>query len=118
MTHKGYNNINNKDNDAFFIDSPSEVLATLASRVRQRRLEKNLSRKALAELSGVPMSTITKFERSHSISLSQFTALVIALGYVDELKSILSAPRYTTLSELENIKANQNRKRGRAEKDR
>lgn len=112
MFDNDYNDINNPMYE-FVEDSPSEMMAMLAERLRQRRLEKNLSRKALAELSGVPVATLARFEQQHVISMQQFVVLVAALGYIDQLKTLMSEPRYKTLSELETIKHNQNRKRGR-----
>ena len=47
----------------FNIDSTEEVLKLLAANMQQRRLEKGLSREALTEMSGVPTSTIAKFEQ-------------------------------------------------------
>ena len=96
----------------FIEDSPFEIVAGLSEKVKRRRLEKGLSRKALSEISGVPLGTIAKFEQKHSIALQQFADLAVALGYADQLKSLLAEPRYKTIGELETIKANQNRKRG------
>ena len=93
--------------------SSSSISSTLAERVKQRRLEKGLSRKALSDLSGVPTATIAKFEQQHLISMRQFVSLVIALGYAGELNQLMAEPHYQTLSELETIKANKNRQRGR-----
>lgn len=96
----------------FIEDSPFEIMVCLAEKLRRRRLEKGMSRKALSELSGVPLGTIAKFEQKHSISLQQFVDMAVALGYADQLKPLLAEPRYKTIGELETIKANQNRKRG------
>ncbi len=85
----------------------------LAERLKARRLEKGLSRQALAELSGVPAPTIARFEQQHAISMRQYLDLAIALGYVDQLQVMMQEAIYKTMEELETIKQNQNRKRGR-----
>ncbi len=99
----------------FNMDSADDIASRLAENLKRRRLEKGLSRKALTMMSGVPAPTIAKFEQQHSISLVSFLALAKALGYTEELKSLLSEPIYTTMEELDTINKNKNRKRGRNE---
>ena len=93
--------------------SSGELIQQLAERLKARRLEKGLSRQALAELSGVPAPTIARFEQQHAISMRQYLDLAIALGYADQLKVLMQEAIYKTMAELETIKQNQNRKRGR-----
>ena len=45
------------------------TMQRLAENLKTRRLEKKLSTKSLSEMSGVPASTIQRFELKHSISL-------------------------------------------------
>ena len=99
----------------FNMDSADDIASRLAGNLNRRRLEKDLSRKALSMMSGVPVPTIAKFEQQHCISLVSFLALAKALGYTEELKSLLSEPIYTTMEELDTINKNKNRKRGRNE---
>ena len=96
-------------------DSVQDLLAGLSANTKQRRLEKGLSRSALSLMSGVPVPTIAKFEQKHSISLLGFVALAKALGYSDEVKSLLAEPKFATMEELDTINRNKNRKRGRNE---
>ncbi|MEL5896339.1 helix-turn-helix transcriptional regulator [Bacteroides sp. GD17] len=100
---------------SFDIDTPEELLQTLARNLQKRRLEKGLSRDALSELSGVPAPTIAKFEQKHAISLASYVALAKALGYARAIKSLLDEPLYDTMEELDLINKNKNRKRGRNE---
>ena len=93
--------------------SSGELMKQLAERLKTRRLEKGLSRQALAELSGVPAPTIARFEQQHAISMRQYLDLAIALGYADQLQVLMQEAIYKTMEELETIKHNQNRKRGR-----
>lgn len=99
----------------FDIDTTDELLAILAGNLQRRRLEKGLSREALAKLSGVPAPTIAKFEQKHTISLASYVSLAKALGYADSIKELLSQPRFSTMEELEMINKNKNRKKGRNE---
>ena len=85
----------------------------LSERLKARRLERGLSRQALAAVSGVPAPTIARFEQQHAISMRQYIDLAIALGYADQLQVLMQEPIYKTMEELETIRNNQNRKRGR-----
>ena len=93
--------------------SSAELMQLLAERVKERRLERGLSRQALSDLSGVPTPTIARFEQHYAISMRQYVDLVAALGYTDQLQEVMREPRYKTLEELEAIRRNKNRKRGR-----
>ena len=68
---------------------------------------------ALSDLSGVPAPTIARFEQHYAISMRQYLDLAITMGYADELKHLMDEPKYKTMDELETIRNNQNRKRGR-----
>jgi transcriptional regulator with XRE-family HTH domain len=93
--------------------SSAELMQLLAERVKERRLERGLSRQALSDLSGVPAPTIARFEQHYAISMRQYVDLVAALGYTDQLQEVMREPRYKTIEELEAIRRNKNRKRGR-----
>ena len=96
----------------FETETPTELFEILARNTKRRRLEQNLSRRALSEFSGVPAPTIAKWEQQHSISLQAYVAIAKALGYTDDVKKLLSEPRYSTIEELEEINRNKNRQRG------
>lgn len=96
----------------FDINTTEDILQLLAQNLQKRRLEKGLSRDKLSELSGVPASTIAKFEQKQSISLASYVALARALGYAQSLKELLSVPLYSTMEELDTINKNKGRKRG------
>ena len=88
------------------------TMQKLAENLRTRRLEKKLSTKSLSDLSGVPASTIQRFELKHAISLESYVKLAKALGYSEEIMQLLSEPKYDTLEELIEINHNRNRKKG------
>ncbi|WFE86143.1 MULTISPECIES: helix-turn-helix domain-containing protein [Parabacteroides] len=95
------------------ITRSEDIITEYAARIKQRRLEKNLSRNKLAELSGVSAATLRKFEDEGKISLESFIAIAVALGYSEELLKLMETPRYTTIEELNDINTNKSRKRGR-----
>ena len=84
----------------------------MADNLKARRLEKKLSTKSLSSMSGVPASTIQRFELKHSISLESYVKLAKALGYTEEVMQLLSEPKYDTMEELLEINKNKTRKRG------
>lgn len=90
----------------------SVTMQRLAENAKARRLEKKLSTKSLAEMSGVPASTIQRFELKHSISLESYVKLAKALGYSEEIMQLLAEPKYDTMEELLEINKNRKRKRG------
>ena len=88
------------------------TMQRLAENLKARRLEKKLSTKSLAEMSGVPASSIQRFELKHAISLESYVKLAKALGYSEEIMQLLSEPKYDTMEELLEINKNRTRKRG------
>lgn len=88
------------------------TMQRLADNLKTRRLEKKLSTKSLAEMSGVPASTIQRFELKHAISLESYVKLAKALGHAEEIMQLLSEPKYDTMEELLEINKNRTRKRG------
>lgn len=91
----------------------SITMKRLASNVRSRRLERNLSLRQLSLMSGVPLGTIQRFEQKCAISLESYVKIAKALGYSEDIMQLLSQPKYKTMQELIAINNNKNRKRGR-----
>ena len=63
-------------------------------------------------MSGVPASTIQRFELKHVISLESYVRLAKTLGYSEEMMQLLAEPKYDTIEELLEINKNKTRKRG------
>ena len=88
------------------------TMQRLAEDLKTRRLEKKLLTKSLSEMSGVPASSIQRFELKHSISLESYVKLAKALGYSEGIMQLLADPKYDTMEELLEINKNRTRKRG------
>jgi len=100
-------------NSYIFDPYPLQItMQRLAENLKARRLEKKLSTKSLAEMSGVPASSIQRFELKHAISLESYVKLAKALGYSEEIMQLLAEPKYDTIEELLEINKNRTRKRG------
>lgn len=73
--------------------SNSEILATLAARMKEYRLAARMSQRELAARSGVSYSTICHFEqgRHPNLSLGNFIALLRCVGMEGRMMEVLPA---------------------------
>lgn len=95
----------------YTLDNADDVAMKLASDFRRRRIEKNFTRKQVAERSGVAMSNITRFEQKGLISLKNLIDIAMAMGYTSEIKNIFDQPKYSTMEELSQIRRNTSKKK-------
>ncbi len=65
--------------------SLSKAQKTLVQNVRERRLQMDLTQEGLAERSGVPLSTLRKFEQTGMISLESFLKILSIVGGLEEI---------------------------------
>ena len=54
--------------DNFTLTNAEDIVREVAENFRKRRVEKNISRQRIAELSGVPLSSVARFEQKGLIS--------------------------------------------------
>lgn len=105
--------MSNLDNILSIIDKNSDkVLQNISSKVKARRLEKNLTQAGLAARAGVNYATYRRFEQQGEISLRNLVLIAMALGYVDDFDALFDAPTYQNIDELTQLNARPNRKRG------
>ena len=97
--------------DNFTLDNPDDIMMQVAENFRKRRVEKNITRQRIAELSGVPLSTVARFEQKGLIASESLIKLAMALGYTSEIKDLFSAPKFDTMEELDLIRQKSNNKR-------
>jgi transcriptional regulator with XRE-family HTH domain len=97
--------------DNYIHDNPDEIAMYIAKDFRKRRIEKGLTRDAVAEMSGVAVSNIIRFEQKGLISLKNLIGIAMALEYTSEIKNIFSQPKYSTMEELTTIRKNSGKKR-------
>lgn len=108
--------INNSNNilsvlDDFALDNADDIMMQVAENFRRRRVEKNITRQRMAELSGVPLSTLARFEQKGFIAFESLIKLAMALGYTSEIKDLFSAPKFDTMEELDRIRQKSKDKR-------
>ena len=92
--------------DNYTLDNVDDIAKALAEDFRKRRIEKNLTRKQIAEMSGVAMGNIVRFEQKGLISLKNLIGIAMVLGYISEVKRIFAEPKYSTMEELTQIRKN------------
>ncbi|SHF91287.1 helix-turn-helix domain-containing protein [Vibrio gazogenes] len=68
-----------------------DIQLELKEFIKQSRKQQKLTVEALANRSGVPYSTIRKFENSGNISLRQFLMLFEAVGDIGQIRSLIQA---------------------------
>jgi len=108
--------MNNNTNDNilhFMTASPEAVRLGIASRVRMRRLEMNLTQKGLSARAGITFPTYRRFETTGEISLSNLILIAVVLGMTQDLENIFSERRYQNINEVINAEKIHARKRGR-----
>ncbi len=97
--------------DNFTLDNPEDIMMEVAENFRKRRVEKNLTRQRISEMSGVPLSTLARFEQKGLIAFESLIKLAVALGYTSEVKALFSAPKFDTMEELQLIRKKSHDKR-------
>ena len=92
------------------LSSPREIALELAGRVRERRLEANLTLEGLAARARVSLGTLKLYERSGNASIEFVIAIAFALGAEKEFEDLF--PRKPRRS-IEDVLQKPVRKRGR-----
>ena len=82
------------------LETPSEMAANAAERFRKVRLSKRITIKNLSESSGVPYSTIRRFESTGEISFLSLVKITSALGEDQEITGLFSDITPQTIEEV------------------
>ena len=95
--------------------SSSKAQKKIAENVRERRLQMDLTQEGLAERSGVPLSTLRKFEQKGNISLESFLKLLSVIGGLEEVINALKSniPNFKSIDDVLKTEAEIIKKRGR-----
>ena len=72
------------------LETPYEMAADVAKRFRKVRLSKKITIKELSESSGVPYSTIRRFESTGEISFLSLVKITSAMGEDDQIVGLFS----------------------------
>ena len=93
---------------------PYDAKIELAKAAKSARLKNGWKRDTLSEKTGIPTSTIKRYETTGEISLNQFLKLVFVLGDLDKLRDIFDNEThdFVSLDEMLKVKPMPKRKRG------
>lgn len=94
------------------LKSVFEVTISVATRVKQRRLELNLTQRGLASRADVNIESYRKFERTGEIAFVNLVKIAFALNALDDFDLLFTQENYQSIDELLQSKTN-NRKRGK-----
>ena len=86
----------------------------LVQNIRERRLLMELTQEGLSERSGVPLSTLRKFEQKGLISLDSFLKILSVVGGLEEMMNVLkpSKPNFKSIDDVLKSEDEIIRKRG------
>lgn len=90
------------------LHSPADIARDVGENAKALRLSKNLSRKTLAEKSGVSETTIKRFEATGVVTLEVLILLATALDERTAVTKLFKPDHPNSVEELKNA----NRKRG------
>ena len=85
---------------SFVWETPEEINLALAKRLSRIRKRRSLSQVQLSEKSNVSYGSIKRFETSGQISLLSLTRLCVALGCVEEIRSLFTQVEYGSIEEV------------------
>ncbi len=101
------------DNILSVIDNePKAVARQVAGRVKQRRLEVNLTQEGMALRAGLKLPTYRRFERTGEISFKGLLQIAFALNVLSDFDALFSRRQYQSLDEVISERQSK-RKRGR-----
>lgn len=100
--------------DGFKLDNTDDIARQVAESFRKRRVEKNITRQRISELSGVPLSTVARFEQKGLIAFESLIKLAMALGYAPDVRNLFGTSKFNTMEELDMIRRKSGDKRAYA----
>ena len=74
----------------------------VANKVRQRRLEMNLTQTGMAQRSGVNINTYRRFETTGEIAFLNLVKIASVLGMTDDIIRLFSQRKYNSIEEVIN----------------
>lgn len=94
------------------VKPPSQVMKSLAERVKALRLRKKWSRQELADYADVNVYSLKRFETTGQISLERLLSICFALGVLDDFDHILKVRERINVKDWK-APVNKIRQRGR-----
>lgn len=89
------------------------VMIEIASRVKLRRLELNLTQDGLSKRAGIKLPTYRKFEQTGIIALGKLLNIAFALNCLEDFDALFTQKRYMSIDDVINEDKVRKRKRGK-----
>ena len=86
----------------FLQKTPKEIEKQIAKRIRSIRKRRKISQKKLAEISGVSLGSVKRFEQSGEISLISLIKIAMALDLSSELEQLFGDIPPLSIEEIVN----------------
>lgn len=83
-----------------FLKTPYEMAEDTAKRFRSARMAKKITIKTLSERSGVPYSTIRRFESSGEISFLALVKIASTIGEDDQIENLFAQTVPSSIEEV------------------
>ena len=80
--------------------TPADVAKELAQRVKQRRLEQQLTQAELAKKADLPLSTYRRFEQTAQISLEGLLNVAFALGLLEDVNQLFTNKTWSSIDDM------------------
>ena len=100
------------DFDTIINNSPDSILKKIAERVKEKRLERNMTQKAFAKRAGVGYDAYRNFENSGEITLRNLVMCAVVLDEMDAFAEMFTKKTYQSIDELLKMQKKKKRKRG------
>ncbi len=100
------------DLDTIINTTPDAILKRIAGKVKERRLERNLTQKAFSSRAGVGYDAYRRFENTGDITLRNLVLCAIALDDVEGFMELFLKKSYQSIDDLLKTKEAKKRERG------
>lgn len=87
---------------AFNLLTPNDVAKQIATRIKARRLELNLTQEGIATRAGLKFATYRRFEQTGEISLKGLLQIGFALNALSEFDALFTQKQYQSLDDVLN----------------
>lgn len=88
------------------------IAKKIAKKMKQRRLQLNITQLSLSKTSGVSLGSLKRFENQYKISLENILKLALALDSLDGFHQLFLENDYKSIDDIINKKKLKERKRG------
>ena len=100
------------DIDAIINVTPDKILKIIAGKVREKRLDQNLTQKAFAKRAGVGYDAYRKFENTGEVTLRNLVLCAFVLDDMDGFLDLFSRKTWQSIDEIMKTQEAKKRKRG------